>query len=252
VRWIALLLTFFSFSLYAHEITSVTQHVTLRKQDEVGLQQDVIAKINLNKIFDIGAQATYLERFDLFEKRVGGFMVIRPHKKWTVEARYLQGMGNEVLPEKQAILSAYYAAGPGYSPYVFYRDSRYSVTHLHTINFGVEIEKIANIILIPSFMVGKATFKPLGKTDDVHNYGLRAIYYVEKTWAFTLFGYKGKEASQGIIGRSTELVDTLSGGLGGTYYFTDELKADLFFDHTDYDQLNTEFHTTTLNISWMF
>lgn len=252
MRWIALVLSILSFSAQAHEILSITQHVNIRKQDETGRQQDVIAKIDFNRKFDFGAQATYLERFDFYEKRVGGFVVYRPSEAWTLEARYLQGMGNEILPEKQAILSAYYAAAPGLAPFVYYRDTRYSVTHLHTVNLGLEIEKIRNIILIPSVMVGRATFKSPGKTDDVHNYGLRASYYVEKNWAFTVFGYKGKEASQGIIGRSTQLVDTLSGGLGGTYYFNEDLKADLIFDHTDYDQLNTEFHTTTLNISWMF
>ncbi len=252
MRWIALVLSILSISANAHEILSITQHVNIRKQNETGWQQDVIARIELNRKFDVGAQATYLERFDFFEKRVGGFVVYRPTEAWTLEARYLQGMGNEILPEKQGILSAYYAAAPGFAPFVFYRDTRYSVTHLHTVTIGTEIEKIRNIIIIPSFMVGRATFKSPGKTDDVHNYGLRAIYYVEKKWAFTVFSYKGKEASQGIIGRSTQLVDTLSGGLGGTWYFTEDLRADLIFDHTDYDQLNTEFHTTTLNVSWMF
>ncbi len=252
MRWIVLGLSILSISAQAHEILSTTQHVNLRKQDETGWQQDLVARINFNRKFDFGAQATYLERFDLFEKRAGGFVVYRPTEKWTLEARYLQGMGNEILPEKQTILSAYYAAAPGYVPFFYYRDSRYSVTHLHTMNLGLEIEKISSIIIIPSIMLGRATFKSPGKTDDVHNYGVRASYYVEKKWAFTAFGYKGKEASQVIIGRSTQLVDTLSGGLGTTYYFNEDLKADLIFDHTDYDQLNTEFHTTTLNISWMF
>ncbi len=252
MRWIALVLSIITFSAHAHEILSTTQHVTIRKQDETGWQQDLIAKIDFSRKFDFGAQATYFERFNFFEKRAGGFVIFRPTESWSLEARYLQGIGNEILPEKQAILSAYYAAAAGLAPFIYYRDTRYSVTHLHTVNLGVEIEKIPYIIIIPSVMVGRATFKSPGKTDNVHNYGLRASYYVEKKWAFTVFGYKGKEASQGIIGRSTKLIDTLSGGLGGTYYFNDDLKADLIFDHTDYDQLNTEFHTTTLNISWMF
>lgn len=252
MRWIALVLIFLSLNAQAHEILSITQHVNLRKQNETGWQQDLIAKFDFNQKFDFGAQATYLERFDFYEKRVGGFVVYRPNESWTLEARYLQGMGNEILPEKQAIISAYFAAGAGLAPFIYYRDSRYSVTHLHTVNLGVEIEKIPHFIIIPSVMIGRATFKSPGKTDDVHNYGLRATYYVEKKWAFTVFGYKGKEASQGIIGRSTLLIDTLSGGLGATYFFNDDFKADLIFDHTDYDQINTEFHTTTLNLSWMF
>lgn len=252
MRWIALLLSILSFSVQAHEILSITQHVNIRKHNETGWQQDLIARLDLNRKFDIGAQATYLERFDFYEKRAGGFVIYRPNEAWTFEARYLQGMGNEILPEKQGIFSAYYAAAAGFAPFLVYRDTRYSVTHLHTVNLGMEIEKIQNIILIPSVMVGRATFKSPGKTDDVHNYGLRASYYVEKKWAISVFGYKGKEASQGIVGSGTQLVDTLSGGLGGTYYFSEDFRADLTFDHTDYDQLNNEFHTTTLNLSWMF
>lgn len=252
MRWIALLFVLLSLSAQAHEILSITQHVNIRKQDEIGWQQDVIARLEFNRKFDFGTQATYLERFDLYEKRAGGFVVYRPNDKWTLEARYLQGMGNEILPEKQAILSAYLAAGSGFAPYLYYRDSRYSVTHLHTLNLGVEIEKIPYFIIIPSVMVGRATFKSPGETDDVHNYGVRVVYYVEKKFSLMAFAYKGKEASQAIIGRSTELIDTLSGGLGGSYYFSEDLKADLIFDHTDYDQLNSEFHTTTLNISWKF
>lgn len=252
MRLIVLVGALLSFNIYAHEIQSITQHVSLRKSDQVGWLQELIGKINLSEKFDIGAQTSYLERFNLFEKRLGGFVVYRPTERWTLEARYLQGMGNEILPEKQAILSAYYALGDGFSPYIYYRDSRYSITHLHTANVGVEIEKIPNIIIIPSVMLGKATFKSPGKTDDVHNYGVRGVYYKEQRYSFSAWAYKGKEASQAIIGRSTELVDTLSGGAGAAWYFMEGLRAELLFDHTDYDQLKTEFHTTTLNLSWMF
>jgi hypothetical protein len=252
VRWIALLIFIAPQVLFAHEIQSVSQHINLRRQNQSGWQQDVIARIRANRKFDVGAQATYFDRFNIFDKRVGGLLTYRPSDLWTFEARYLQGKGNEILPEKETILSAYHSTQVGISPYFYYKDSRYSVTHLHTANIGVEIEKFQGFIIIPSFTLGRATFKSPGETKDVHNYGLRVTYYQEKKYGVSLFTYAGKEASQAVIGRSSVLVSTLTGGAAFTWYFSDDFKSELTFDHTDYDELKTEFHTTTLNLSWMF
>lgn len=253
MQWIVLcLISIISNSISAHEIQSVTQHVNLRRQNESGWQQDLIGRVEVNRKFDVGLQGTYLERFDLFEKRAGGFLTYRPTDSWTLEARYLQGMGNEIMPEKDIILSAYHSYAQGLAPFIYYRDSRYSATRVHTASVGVEIEKIPNIIIIPSVMLGRATFQDPADTDDVFNVGLRATYYQEKNFSFSVFGFKGKEASQAIIGRAAVLVDTLTGGAAAGYYFTPEFRAELIFDHTDYDELETEFHTTTLNLSRMF
>lgn len=253
MRWIALLIFIFPLWGQTHEIQTITQHVNMRKQKQSGWQQDVLARIKASDNFDIGAQATYLERFNLFDERVGGFVIYRPDDhQWSLEARYLQGMGNEILPERQTVLSGYYSLGQGLSPYLYYNDSRYSTTTVHTVNAGVEIEKFPGFIIIPSLMMGKASFNAPEETKDVHSYGLRVVYYQEKKFAISAFAYQGKEASQGIIGESSSLVDTLTGGLGLAYFFTPDFKSELTFDHTDYDQLGTEFHTTTLNLSWMF
>lgn len=252
MRWFALLITLVPGFLFAHEIQSLTQHLNLRRQNQSAWQQDVLAKVNLNEQFDVGAQVTYLERFNLFEKRAGGLLTFRPSELWTFEARYLVGNGNEILPEKDLMLMAYHSTGVGISPFFYYKDSQYSVTRLHSFNLGVEIEKIPGIILIPSVTVGSATIKSPSETKTIHNFGLRATYYKEKIYSFSLFAYSGKEASQGIIGSSNILVDTLSGGAAFSWYFTDTFKSELTFDHTDYDQLNNEFHTTTLNLIWTF
>lgn len=252
MRFFVLLGVLLSLNVSAHEIQSITQYLNIRKTDQVGWLQDIIGRVNVNDKFDVGAQVSYLERFDLYENRVGGFVTYKPDDRWTFEARYLQGKGNEILPEKQTTLSTYFSLAPGYSPFVFYRDNRYSVTTVHTANLGVEIEKIPNFIFVPSFTVGRATFNSPAKSDDVYSYGLRAIYYQERRYSLTAWAYKGKEASQGIIGVSTILTDTLSGGLGAGYWFTEGFRGELLFDHTDYDDLKTEFHTTTLNLSWMF
>jgi hypothetical protein len=252
LRFIALAWLVLAPALYAHEIISTTQHVNLVRQKQSGWQQDLVAKFDLSEKYSVGAQATYLERFEFFDERLGGFFVFRPNEKWVLEARYLQGKGNEILPEKQTTLSAYHALGNGYVPFLFYRDSRYSVTKTHTVTAGAEIEKIPHFIFIPSAMIGQANFESPHETKDIYSYGLRMIFYREKNYGLTLFGFKGKEASQGIIGRSSQLVDTLSGGGGFNYYFTDDFRGDLIVDHTDYDQINRQFITTTLNLSLVF
>lgn len=253
MQWIVLcLISIISFSISAHEIQSVTQHVNVRKHDEIGWQQDLIGRLNVNRKFDVGFQGTYMERFDLYENRFGGFVTVRPTDRWTFEARFLQGMGNEILPEKDVTLSAFHSLADGFSPFLYYRDSRFSITHLHTLSLGLEIEKIPHIVIIPMVMGGRATFKDPAETDDVHNVGLKVLYYQENNYSVTAFGFWGKEASQAVVGRSTELVDTLTGGLAVAYYFTQDFRGQLIFDHTDYDELKTEFHTTTLNLSRMF
>lgn len=252
MRFFVLLFALITMNVSAHEIQSVTQHVSIRRTDQVGWLQEIIGRANVNDKFDVGLQGSYLERFNLFEKRAGGFLTYRPDKRWTFEGRYTQGKGSKILPEKQSTLSTYYSLATGFTPFLIYRDSRYSVTTLHTANIGMEIEKLPGIILVPSFTLGTATFKSPGKTDDVYSYGIRAIFYKENRYSFSAWTYKGREASQGIIGQSTILVDTWSGGLGAAYWWNQNFRTELLFDHTDYDQLKTEFHTTTLNLSWMF
>lgn len=253
MQWIVLFLTAaLSMSAHSHEIQSITQHVNLRKQDQSGWQQDVIAKVAAGSKFIFGAQATYLERFDLYEKRGGTSVAYRPDDRWNFELKFLKGNGNEILPETDITFTTYYSLGQGLTPFLIYRDAQYSVTHLHAAILGLEIEKIAHVIFIPTVMLGRATFNQPAKTEDVYSVGLRVSYYVENQFALSLFGAKGKEASQGIVGRSAVLVDTLSGGASVRYNVTSNFQAELTFDHTDYDDLGTEFHTTTLNLSRMF
>lgn len=248
-----LFLVFLSTSLQAHEVQVSTQHLDIKKQNETAWQHDIIGRAVLSRKFDIGLQATYLERFDLHEGRFGGFLIYHPKPGITLEFRYLNGQNeNEILPEDQYNFSAYMAWQEGLTPFLLYRDARYSQTHLHALNLGLEIEKIRHIILIPQIMFGKATFNFPAETKDVHNYGLRAIYYHEGRFSLFAFGYKGKEASQGIIGQSNIIVDTLSGGLGTGFYFTPTIRGEILIDHTDYEQLNNQFVTSTFNLQWVF
>lgn len=235
----------------AHEVQLVSQYVDLGKNGGRGIQEDLIGRIDLNRKWKVGAQGTYLERFDLYEKRAGGSVQYRPNEALTIEARYLQGMGNDILAEKDGYLAAYYAMAPGLSPYFIYRHADYSVTDLDTYQMGIEIEKISHIIIVPQLLLGNATFTTPSETRAVYNAGVRAIYYEESKYSVFAFALKGKEASQGIIGKSNILIDTLSLGGGAGYNFTQNMKGELIFDHTDYDELNNQFMTTTLNLVWV-
>lgn len=239
-------------SLFATtELFLSTQHISITRQNETAWQHELGVKQDLGRKIFAGVTGTYIERFSFFEKRYGAFVGFRPSDRVTLEARYYLGEGdNEILPREQRMLSAYYSLAPGFTPFVFYRDNRYSVTRVHEGRLGMEIEKIPHVILIPQLMFGKATFATPAGTETIHNYGLRAMYYEEKKFTAFVFGYRGKEASQGIVGRSNILVDTRTGGLGGSWYFSDNFRAEMVFDHTDYQQFKNQFLTTTLNLYW--
>jgi hypothetical protein len=244
-------LVFLSTSVLAHEIQLITQYIQIQRQNETGWQQDILGKYTLSRKFDLGIQGTYLERFDLYENRVGGFLNYHPFDSLTLNLGVLYGDDNEILPEFQYALSAYYAATEGVSGFLSYRDNRYSVTRLHTVNMGVELEK-SGFILIPQLMLGRATLESPTETKNVQNYGIKAIYYKENIYSVFLFAHRGIEASQGIIGASNLLVDTRTGGFGGSYNFIPELKTEIIVDYTDYEQLKNQFLTTTLNLVWAF
>lgn len=249
-------LLFLSATVFAHDVALVTQHLAIKKQHLSGWQHDVLARAVVSRKLDLGLQATYLERFAQYETRAGAFAIYHLTPALTVEARYLKGKAeNVILPQNEFDLSAYYSLTPGYTPFLAYRDVDYSVTRLHAVNLGLEIEKIANFIFIPQVMVGKATFKSPAETKGVHNVGLKIMYYREKEFSLFAFGYQGKEASQGIrglVGPSNILVDTLTGGVGAGYFFTPALRGELTVDHTDYQEINNQFITTTLNLRWIF
>jgi hypothetical protein len=228
--------------------------VNLRKQDRIGTQQDIIAKVNYSRKWDLGLRGTYLERFDQFEKRLGGGFTYRPNQSLSLEISYLLGHNNKILPTNQLGITSYVSYSPGLTPFLNYLDSSYSLTHVQTLSLGLEIEKISHLIIIPIISGGKSTFKTPANTKDLYSLGARITYYLENQLSFSLFSFKGREASQSIIGQNKKnvLVDTLSGGLSASYTFNSTFKTELTFDHTDYEQLKNEFHTTTLNLTWKF
>lgn len=250
---LALALLFLSGLIYAHEVQYIGQHVKLNRQGKSGWQQDVLARAVLSPKHEVGLQGTYLERFDLYERRAGALYTFRPNDQWTLEAKWMHATDDaDLLPLDYYQLSAYYGWIPGYAPYLFYRKSIYSITHVDLVTLGLEIEKIKRVVLIPQFSQGTARFNDPNETKGVHNYGLRVVYYVEDKYSLHTYYYQGREASQGIVGASSILVNTRSTGFGGAYSFTPTLRAIASFDYTDFTKIQNQFLTTTLNLIWTF
>ncbi len=246
------ILLFSSATSRAHEVFLSTQVVDIKKQNVTGKQVDALAKATVSEKFEAGLQATYLERFNLFEKRAGAFVIYRPKTGVSLELKHLRGRENELLPETQTSFAGYFSIGDGITPFVSFTDARYSATTVNYVRLGTEIEKLRNIILIPQVMSGRATFRSPAETEEIYAYGLRAVYYREEKFSVFIFGSRGREASQGVIGVSNILVSTRSGGIGGSYFLTKGLKAELVVDHTDYEELGNQFVTTAFNLQWVF
>lgn len=236
-----------------HEIQFVGQHIKLNRQNDSAWQSDVIAKATVNPRWDLGLQATYLERFDLYENRLGALAFYRPSSTLKIEARYFKGDGQvEILPQDQYFLNLYHSLAEGISPFLIYQNALYSATHLQTIRLGVEVEKIKKIILIPMVMIGQSQLKDPGEVHEVNSFGLKAFYFEELNYFFSIFGFKGIDISQAIVGRSGETITTTTGGFSAGRWFFKDLKAEFIFDYTDYDELNNQFLTSTLNLVWGF
>lgn len=249
---LVIVLLFLSAFAEAHELQFLGQHIKLNRQNESAWQQDLLARAVLSRKHEMGIQTSYLERFDLHENRLGGFYTFRPNDQWAFEAKYLRGNDVVILPHDQYSVSVYHSLTAGMAPYLIYKNSMYSVTHLQTVTAGLEIEKIPSIIIIPQLTSGTAKFNQPNSSKNLFNAGLRIVHYKEALYSVFAFGYQGKEAAQGIVGESNITVNTKTAGLGGSYYFIPSLKSEITFDYTDYEQLRNQFVTTTLNLSWVF
>ncbi len=253
LRLISLLALFLSTSVFAHEAQLVTQHIKSNKQNESAWQFDALAKAVLNPKFQFGLHGSYLERFDLYEKRAGAFAFFNLSDTLTIEARYLKGeSGVEIFAKDHYAMTVYHSLGAGFSPYITYLNSLYEVVHLQMLRLGIEIEKFRNIIIIPQVMIGQAQFNDPGEVKEVNNFGLKVIYYVEQQYSFSAFAYKGTEAAQVIVGRSNQVIETKTAGASASYYFIPDLRSEIVFDYTDLGELDNQFLTTTLNLVWAF
>lgn len=252
-RLISILALFLSTSTFAHEVQLITQHIKVNRQNETAWQMDALAKAVVNPKFEFGLQGTYLERFDLYERRAGAFAIFNPAPTLTFELRYLKGSEDvEILAHDAYSVSMYHALSAGLSPFISYQNSLYTITHLQMIRLGIEIEKIQNIIIIPQVMIGQAQFDSPSEVREVNNFGLKVIYYREQLYSLQAYAYKGTEAAQVIVGRSNKIIETKSAGVGAGYYLLPDVKTEVLFDYTDLGELDNQFLTTTLNLVWAF
>lgn len=252
-RLIWLFLLFLSTSAAAHEVQLITQHIKLNRQQKTAWQLDALAKAVINPKFEFGLQGTYLERFNLFEKRAGAFAVFNPTPSLIFEIRYLKGFEDvEILAHDAYYVSIYHALSAGISPYISYQNSLHTITHVQMIRLGIEIEKFQNIILVPQVMIGQAQFNSPSEVREINNFGLKLIYYREQWYSLQAYLYKGIEAAQLIVGRSNKVIETKTAGVGAGYYFFPDVKTEMLFDYTDFGELDNQFLTTTLNLVWAF
>lgn len=238
---------------FADVFQSTSQYSNIKQynQHKNGFFQEILARTTLSRKLDIGIQGSYLERFDLFEKTAGVNLNHTFNDFWTIDFTYLMGHGNKILPEIQSNINLYHRYSEGISPFVFIRQSAYSLTNVTSLSLGTEIEKIPHLIFIPTLGIGKATFKTPAITNDINNFGLKIIYYTENKYAFSIFASVGKEASQAVIGANSRLIDTQLTGLSIAYYIISQLKTEIILDNTKYQQLDTNFQNSTLNLTWM-
>jgi hypothetical protein len=237
----------------ASELHFSNQLIKINRQNETGYQAYVSGKTALNSAWELGLLANYIERFRLYETRLGGLATYRPNDRFFFEMRYLKGQENvQLLPKDQYGITVYHSWSDGISPFLNYQNSIYSITSLQTLKLGVEIEKIKNIIIIPHASIGQAKFNDPSETKEVNHLGLKVMYVVEENYSFQVYASKGIEASQAIVGRDSQTIETKTAGFGASYYTFGQLKLEGLFDYTDLGQLKNQFLTTTINLSWNF
>ena len=236
----------------AHEIRFTNQYVNMNKRDDTGWQHDLSFRYQVNEQWKVGAQGRLLEKFGQNEQALGLLLNWKPKTEVSFDFSYFTGNGNEILPKDDIILTTYWGMMAGLSPFLTIRKSDYTQTNIYSATLGMEFEKIINFIFVPQLMLGRAKFKSPSSTEGLYSFGLKGIFYKEEFYKLFAFYYRGKEASQGIIGASNFRVDTQSVGIGGAYYFTKDFAAELTVDYTDYDQLNDEYLTTTLDFKYLF
>jgi hypothetical protein len=253
LRLSLVLMVFLSGIVSAHEIQFSNQYIQINKQNTQGFQSTLIGRAEVNQKWNVGILANYLERFSFYENRLGMLATYKPNDLFTIEARFIKAEGGtKILPQDQYRMTVYHRLSEGLTPFFSYQDSTYSITHLQTVNFGMEIEKIKHFIVIPQLMMGRAKFKDPVNSREVNSIGLKIMYSVENNYAFFLFANKGIEASQSVTGVAAKTLNTKTSGLGANYYFNPTIKVEGLFDYTDYEELSNQFLTSTINLTWMF
>lgn len=242
-----------STTLCAHTVSLNTQYLKLYRQNEVGKQVLINARGDINPRWGFILNGAYLERFDLYERRLGTGLVFSPQAGTTTEVTYSKAAaGSEILPSEQLIGTIYQSITHGTSAFLTIWDARYSQTRVNLARLGLELEKIKNITLIPQVSLGQATFRDPQESREVNNLQFKVIYHRENNYFISLLAAQGIEASQGIVGRSSETVRTRTGALGAGFYIFEHTKAEALFEYIDFKQLKNQFLTSSVGLTRMF
>jgi len=252
-RLIFTFIVFLSSNIFASELHLSHQYLHINNTGKAGHFSHVAIKTHANEDIQFGLTANYLERFDFYETNLGPQLIFKLNERISVEAKYLKAKsGSEILAQDQYLLSVYMSHSPGYSSALTYQNSKYSLTHVQWLRWGLEIEKFKHLIIIPYALVGQAHFHDPFSSREINSFGAKIISQHVDQYRFLLFASKGIEASQGIIGRSSQTIETktIGGGIGRN--LSNDIKLDALFDYTDLGKLNNQFLTTTLNLNWKF
>jgi opacity protein-like surface antigen len=252
-RLIFIFLVFLSGNIFASDLNLVHQYLHINKNGKSGQLTQLGLKTNATENIKLGISSNYLERFDLYEFNLGPQFIFKINESTSIEAKYLKSKADsEILPSDQYYLSLYQAHVPGYSSSFSYQNSNFSLTHLQWIRWGLEIEKFKHFIVIPYALLGQAHFHRPLNTREVNSLGFKVISQHVDTYRLIFFASKGIEASQALIGRSSQTIETKTIGAGLGHNFSNDLKVDALFDYSDLGKLNNQFLTTTLNFNWIF
>ncbi len=252
-RLILIFLVFLSGTLHASELNFSQQYLHINKSGKTGHLSQLAVKTHTTNDLSVGISANYLERFDLYETSIGPQLIYKLNDQLALEAKYLKAQsGSEILATDQYFLSLYMSHSPGYSSAFSYQNSKYSVTDLQWFRWGLEIEKFKHFIIIPYALIGQAHFHRPFNSREVNSFGAKVISQHLDQYRFIAFASKGIEASQGLIGRSSQTIETktIGGGIGRN--LSHNIKMDALFDYTDLGKLKNQFLTTTLNLNWIF
>jgi hypothetical protein len=252
-RLILITLVFLSGTLHASELNFSQQYLHINKTGKAGHLSQLAVKTHTTDNLSVGISANYLERFGLYETSIGPQLIYKLNDELALEAKYLKAQsGSEILATDQYFLALYKAHSPGYSSAFSYQNSKYSLTHLQWIRWGLEIEKFKHLIIIPYALIGQAHFHRPFNSREVNSFGAKIISQHLDQYRFLAFASKGIEASQGLIGRLSQTIETKTIGGGIGHNFSNDIKIDALFDYTDLGKLKNQFLTTTLNLNWIF
>jgi opacity protein-like surface antigen len=252
-RLILIAIALLSDTLSASELLLSQHYLHINNTGKTGHLSQLGIKTHTTDNLSVGISANYLERFDFYETSVGPQLIYKLNDQLALEAKYLKAKtGSEILATDQYFLSLYMAHLKGYSSAFAYQNSKYSLTHLQWIRWGLEIEKFKHLIFIPYVLIGQAHFHRPFNSREVNSFGAKVISQHIDQYRFIAYASKGIEASQGLIGRDSQTIETKTIGAGVGHNLSQSIKLDALFDYTDLGKLNNQFLTTTLNLNWIF